>query len=272
MKQKMQKKQKKVSIKSKINVLTIILGLGVLGFFYLSYLLINDGLNEQYPQIFTIGLGIFFCILGILCIYSIFTYDDVYIPKTVKTKSSYLSNINAKKIIATVLILIGISLLYISSKSYIEKNQPIENTDLTKLTDIITNEVKLNNGGKGSKSILLNLKKYPEFKFQIIGNGFQAMNIDNFLNNVKQGDTISLHILTEDFNKKITKEKELTFYDKSVNYSFIHVLGVSDKNKTYLNIYDYNKESENDRPWDIWLYGLVGIFLIGRAIFLIRMR
>ncbi|MFY8109093.1 MAG: hypothetical protein ACOVO9_08875 [Bacteroidia bacterium] len=267
-----QKKQKKESIKSKINVLTIILGLGVLGFFYLSYILINDGLNEQYPQIFTLGLGVFFGIFGILCIYSIFTYDDVYIPKTVKPNSSYLSKINAKKIIAAVLILIGSSLLYISFKLYFEKEQPFENTDLTKLTDVITNEVKLNTGSKGSKSILLNLKKYPEFKFQIIGNGFQSMNIDNFLNNVKQGDTISLSIMTDDFNKKITKEKELTFYDKSVNYSFIYVLGVSDKNQNYLNIYDYNEESENDRPWGIGLYSLVGLFLIGSAIFLLKLR
>lgn len=268
----MQKKQKKVPIKSKINLLTTILGLGVLGFFFLSYILINDGLNEQHPQIFTIGLGVFFGILGILCIYSIFTYDNVYIPKPVKTNSSYLSKISAKKIIAGVLILIGTSFLYISLKFYIEKKQTIENSDLTKLTDVITNEVKLNTGGKGSKSILLNLKKYSEFKFQIIGNGIQAMNIDNFLNSVKQGDTISLSILTEDFNKKITKEKELNFFDKSVNYGFISVLGVSDKNQTYLNIYDYNEESENDRPWDIWLYGLVGLFLIGRAIFLLRLR
>jgi hypothetical protein len=62
------------------------------------------------------------------------------------------------------------------------------------------------------------------------------MATDNFINNVKQGDTLSISILTDEFVKKITKTKELDFYDKYVDYGFIIVFEVSDKNQNYLNL------------------------------------
>jgi hypothetical protein len=97
-------------------------------------------------------------------------------------------------------------------------------------------------------------------------------NTENFIHNVKQGDTISLSILKDEFAKKITKEKELNFYDKSVNYGIISVFGVSDKNQNYLNIYNYNNELTSDKPYGIWMFGLLGLFLIGTATYLLRLK
>ena len=257
---------------SKINGLTIILGLGGLGFFYLCYFLINDGLHGQYPQIWPIGLGAFFGIFGFFCFYTLFTYDKVYLPKTEKKNSSYFDKVTPKTYFAIAFFIIGVLSLYISLQFYIDKDKTISSSDLTTLTDVITNKVEIRKGSKGSKSIFLYLKNYSEFQFQISGNGFYAMNTENFINNVKQGDTISLSIFTGEFVKKITKEMELDFYDKSVNYGIISVFGVSDKNQNYLNANNYNNELRSDKPYGIWMFGLLGLFLIGTATYLLRLK
>ena len=270
----MKNKPKKVVSKSSINSLTIILGLGGLGFFYLAYFLIRDGLAEEFPQIWPIGLGGFFGVFGLFCFYTLFTYDKIYIPKTEKanTKPSYFSTIKTKTYFAMVFFLVGLFSLYISLRFYIDKSEEVFIKDLTTLTDVISNKVEIHKGSKGSKSIFLYFKNYSDFQFQISGIAYSAMNTDKFIDNVKQGDTISVAIKTDEFHKKIIKEKELGFYDKSVNYGIISVFELSDKNLNYLDLYDYNKQNISDKPWGIGMYGLLGFFLIGTSIYLMRLK
>jgi hypothetical protein len=153
------KKQKKVVTESKINFFTIFVGIGGLAFLYVSYFLINDGLQEPYPQIWPIGLGVFFGIFGILCFIALFTFDKVYIPKTENKKSIYLSKIKSKTYFAIAFLLIGFFSIYSSLKFYIIPIETISSSDLTTITDVITNKVEIN---KGAKEICLReMKKLP---------------------------------------------------------------------------------------------------------------
>lgn len=276
------KKQIKVLKKSKINVLAIILISGALGFFILSYYLINEGLQDVYPQIYTIGLGVFFLLFGVGCLYSLYVFEkdenDVFDKKKelkIENKNlffMFFKQIKLKYYFAAPFFILGLFSLYASYNFYVIKDDELLYSDLTTLKDVITNKVEIISSGRGSKLVSICLKKHPEFLFQISGVAFSAFDAGNYIRNVNQGDTISLSILTDEFQKKISKERELGFNDKYSNYGIIRFYSLSDKNFSYLDIYDYNIENRKNNSFAIWMYGLFDFFLIGVSIYLINLK
>ena len=134
--------------------------------------------------------------------------------------------------------------------------------DITTLRQIVTNEIKIDTPAKGGPSIKLSLKEYSNFDFEINGNAYSATYADNLVRNVKVGDTLLVDIKTDEYKKKLTKEKPLGFFDKTINYRLINVYGLRDKNKTYLTLSDYNKERETDAPLVSWISLLIGLGLL----------
>jgi hypothetical protein len=74
--------------------------------------------------------------------------------------------------------------------------------------------------------------------------------------------------MKDEYQMKLTKEKPLGFWDKTINYSFISVYELRDKDHTYLTIRDLNKEHKSDTPIGIWMFGLAGLFVLGTGIYL----
>jgi hypothetical protein len=158
--------------------------------------------------------------------------------------------------------------LFVAYHFYLTKDNEINYSELQTITDVITNKAEIKKGSKGSRSIRIKLKSYPSFSFDIAGNGYSATYASDYVTNVKIGDTLSLDIIKDEYQMKLTKEKPLGFWDKTINYSFILVYGLRDKNNSYLNLSDYNNEHKSDSPIGIWLFGLVGLFVLGVGLYL----
>lgn len=178
-----------------------------------------------------------------------------------KEKDLQKSNIKKSNTKLEIGILFILSCIFLIG-SYIsfENSKTILSTqDITTLRQIVTNEIKIDTPAKGGSSIKLSLKEYPNFDFQINGIAFSATNTSNLISNVKIGDTILVDIKTDEYKKKLTKEKPLGFFDKTLNYKFINIYGLRDKTKTYLTLSDYNAERKTEAPWVFWISLLTGL-------------
>lgn len=140
-------------------------------------------------------------------------------------------------------------------------------SELQTIADVITNRAEIEVGSRGSRSIIIKLKSYPLFRFNIVGNGFSATHVSDYVANVKIGDTLNLDIKKDEYQMKLTKEKELGFWDKTVNYSLISVYGLRDKNYSYLTLADYNSEYKKDAPIGFVLLGFIGIFMLSGGLY-----
>lgn len=168
------------------------------------------------------------------------------------------------KIGATFLLIFGLVVIIFGFKLLFFPKESINSNSLTEVKGSIINKVEITKGSKGKRSISIILKEYPKFKFDISGTAFKATNKTEYLSNVSIGNTLHLGILTNSYNKKISKHLNLTFWDKSINYHFIQVYELKDKERTYLSIQDYNKKAKESAIWN-WLIVLFGLYLLWEA-------
>jgi hypothetical protein len=154
----------------------------------------------------------------------------------------YKKNIYCAVGLALVAVLLLCGAFHLSFTS----NKELKHTELQAITGEIINIAKIKKGAKGSRTIEIKLKSYPEFSFNISGNAFAATNAARYVENVTTGDTLYLDILKDDYLKKLVQEKPLNFCDRYLNYSFISVYGLRHKNITYLYLYDYNEKYKGD--------------------------
>jgi hypothetical protein len=165
----------------------------------------------------------------------------------------------------------GIFFLGLFFYNYSNKSKALSSTDLTRLEQVVTSPIAIHKGSKGKRSIRLRLKDYPDFKFEIDDNTFRATNAEAFVANVETGDTLFVDVITNDYQKKLTKEKELGFFDKTINYRTIDVYGLADKNNAYLSLQSYNENNQSMGDFRFWFWGILGaIGIVMGLVFLKR--
>ncbi|MFD2246994.1 hypothetical protein [Pontibacter ruber] len=152
---------------------------------------------------------------------------------------------------------------------YADKDSTLSSDSLTTITGEITSPVEISSGAKSSRYIQIELKEYPGFSFDINGVAYAATDADEFVSRVKVGDRVSLSIPTDQYRKKLTKEEELGFWDKTVNYSFIQVYGLQDNHQSYLSTYAYGEEKKDDDKVGIWAFSLLCVFFSGIGIYVL---
>lgn len=168
--------------------------------------------------------------------------------------------------------ILGSLFLYGAVRQFQKKDIEINSSQLQTITDKIISEPTIYKGSKGSRSIKIKLNSFPTFRFEISGYGYQACYAGDYIENVKLGDTIKLDILKDQYKMKLSKEKPLGFWDKSINYSQISVYGLRFKNYTYLDLNDYNKEIRNQSPFGIWVFGIMGLGFILFGIYTFKLK
>ncbi len=299
----------------------LILLFGGLGFVAIGIYLATSFSNSKYPDLFGLGLGAFFLILGLISLYSILVnfntitiYQDRFEVKSILgfiRRTIYLNEIiywteikketktlkwfdltivskNSKQKISSSIYLNydGLKSLITKGKKRNSQNEKLVKSKVAKyfgygfiafgllslygayyvyqnrysqevpqetliISDIIINKAEIKKGSKGSRHIHILLKKYPEFIFSISGVALSATYASDFENQVKIGDTLKVEISKDIYLKKIAKSKELEFWDKYSNYSFISILGLSYKESTYLTYDDLIKEDKSDSSFVI---------------------
>ena len=88
------------------------------------------------------------------------------------------------------------------------------------------------------------------------------MNAGAFVSETKKGDTLTVSIKKEDYEKKLIKTKPLDFFDKSIYNSDIGVFSLSNKGKTYLSVAHYESELLENQDIGYYIFGGIGIFLL----------
>jgi len=137
--------------------------------------------------------------------------------------------VNNSKQLGLICIVVGLFFLFLASNSYKNLTE-IKQIEITTLKQKIVSKIEILTGSKGSKSLKIKLQQYPDFDFQVIGSAYSAALIDKFISNVKTGDTLLVDIKKDEFRMKLTKEDRLGFFDKMIDYKFILVYGLRDKN------------------------------------------
>ena len=236
-------------------------------FLLLSGYLISVSFNGKYPQLWGLVLGAACGFFGLYAVYTILLELEIISSRTTHPAIPPKTEFSGRY--AWVWLILTLLASYIAFRYYTRNDDGVAESDLTALTDILTSEVKIVSGPKGAKSIDIRLKKHPGFDFEIDGLAFQATHSDNFINQVKTGDTVSIDILTDDYEKKIAGRKPLTFWDKTVNYGFIPVYGLRHRGTGYLNVEEYNRASREDPPW---AWGFILFIVVGLYFFRTRKR
>lgn len=160
---------------------------------------------------------------------------------------------------------------YVTFAFYKKTNFNIH-SNTNEIIGTITEDAKISTSGKGHKSISFNLKEFPKYTFSISGVRFEATFIDDYLNNIRKGDTLYLTISTDDYLEKIKKIKEPNFKRKHINYSFIGVYQLKDKNKAYISIEYYNLKEADDNKLGLIIFAILTFSTLGFLIYRITKK
>lgn len=156
-------------------------------------------------------------------------------------------------------IIFGLILLFCAYKFVMIKE--LQSSDIIVFGDKISKDIEIIRGSKNSKSILIKLDKYPEFDFKINGPAFKAIDSEDLIEKVKQGDSVFIGIKKTDFNRKLIKKDSLTFTDKYFHFKNISVESITAQNKEYLELAESNKRRISNRYWGFGFFGIFGSFL-----------
>ena len=144
--------------------------------------------------------------------FSSYHYDCYSALKSQLTKNKarnvvYEEKADAKSIayFSLVFLIIGLLMLGSSCKYYLGNAEKIDPKQYATIEEIVTSEIKIKREGKSSRYINLKLNDYPDFKFRISCSSFYEKDIDNFVSNVSLGDTLTVTISKEKFDKKLQR-------------------------------------------------------------------
>jgi len=166
-------------------------------------------------------------------------------------------------------IIIGSLFLYGFWNIYNNKDKVILPEELTTMKITVTNKLEIHKS-KSSRWVKIKTKEYPSFIFKLSANNFLASDAQQFVTNVRKGDIIEMDILTDTYEKKLTKSKQLTFWDKTVNYNLISVYGIRDINQSYLTLKALNiRHKSVSTSLAFWLLVLVVLGIISSGIYLL---
>lgn len=161
----------------------------------------------------------------------------------IKNKPSKNSSFDYRLLLFGALsIIMGVFLMYkiLAKRIYTNEILPIQK--YIELVDTIKNNPKNQRTRAHYTNIVLN--KYPEFDFIFYGLSLNEKLSNRFNNNVKKGWDVKLLISQEEFNKKILKTENLSFFDKHINYEEILIYDLTINDYHYLNM---NKTIEKNK-------------------------
>lgn len=156
--------------------------------------------------------------------------------------------------------IVGILIFYFSSFFYDFKK--IENNDFVYFTNKLKNEITLVKGRKGKNHFVIQLTDFSNYEFKISGRNYDGIFDKNeFLKTFKSGDIITIGLNKDDYDKKISKKKELNLLDKYLNFSVIQIKQIMNKqNKPLINLEEVNRLHLQNNYIGIGLFSFFGLF------------
>lgn len=153
---------------------------------------------------------------------------------------------------ATIYVLLALCSLVIYSglKVYLYPNRDYEDLQLSEVRDVADKAPDIYEGTGSDKAIKLHLANYPGLTFEISGIGYYATRA---IDKIQKGDSVFLSIETSEYEKKITKEMSMTFWDKTDQPNQISVYELADNERQYLSLNNYMEANAQDEKAGIFI-------------------
>lgn len=151
--------------------------------------------------------------------------------------------LSQKKITGIVLLFTGLffAFVFLSVDRHMWGN--IHENDLTQITTVLAKKPEIRYDSKGRRSLELHLQTFPNASFINSGLFYTATESIQFCSRTQIGDTITISLLTDEYKKKITKEKSRTISEKILgNKNRLTIYGLTYKNYQYVNLTEINKQ------------------------------
>lgn len=142
---------------------------------------------------------------------------------------------------------------------YLNPDNDFRNLELSTVAGTITETPQKITPSKGGTHIDIQLKNFPNYTFEIYGNGCSATK--SGYGKINSGDSVFIGISKDQYQKKITKEKGLSFFDKVINYHSINVYEFSNKDEKFLAIENYRIVEIKDNKLGFYI-AVVGFSLM----------
>jgi hypothetical protein len=137
------------------------------------------------------------------------------------------------------LMALGVVLLIIAVVTFRFCIKPVLPANLTAITYPITTKPTWAGGGENRSELSLKVDKYPDFYFSVPSEA-QPDSAWLFMDSVRKNDMVTIEIPTDDYEKKLSKTRPITFLDMNMNYHHIPVLGLTLKGRNYASLNAYN--------------------------------
>ncbi|MFD2908034.1 hypothetical protein ACFSX9_04725 [Flavobacterium ardleyense] len=159
-----------------------------------------------------------------------------------------------------------ISLVLFYFSSYFYDFRPIDHKDYLYMQTVLQNDETFVRNGEGKKQIEIEVIEQKDFNFIISGNSYAAISDQySFNETFKKGNKIAIGIKKDEFIKKISKTKKLSFLDKYFNFKLIRVHQIKDATgKSLIDLEEINRlntESNYLSIGTLSLFGLLFLFL-----------
>ncbi|MBI1307199.1 MAG: hypothetical protein GC181_11405 [Bacteroidetes bacterium] len=137
------------------------------------------------------------------------------------------------------ILILGIMVLSMGMISGFRKTDDTQPSDLVMVKGTLKDSMEVDYI-KRNTSLLLHLHEYPDFVFRLSGAQKLPMHPEKIAAKFENGDSVFVRIRKDDFLKKISREKKLSFSDKHFNYKFIDIYGLRNSNSEYIRYDDLN--------------------------------
>ena len=155
-------------------------------------------------------------------------------------------------------ILIGLTFLGITAKNYEYKK--LSSSDISIVKGHLSEPLKLERGRR-SKTLIIKLNEFPEFNFRVGGMSLSETYYEDLMKDFNKGQLLEFAIENKDYDKKISKTTELTFWDLIFHYDKIHIVEIIDNDFKYLSLEDYNRVHNTNNKWLLGFFGIFGLLL-----------
>jgi hypothetical protein len=165
----------------------------------------------------------------------------------------------AEKIIFLSFIIVSLyGMYYFYDKS---RNYKIDDNSLIEVELTLDKKPEIIKGSKSS-SLIMSIKEFPTFEFGIYGVAFKTSKRVEFVENTEGGEKIVLTFEKDEYEQKLTKTAELTFWNKYFSYSEIKVYGIKSQKMVFLDTESYVEETKSDSKWGYWGLLVVLIYFL----------
>ncbi len=166
-------------------------------------------------------------------------------------------------------VFIGCIFIFFAARNYNYKN--LSSKDISVVSGHLSQPLRIEKG-RNSNSLLIKLKEFPEYDFRAGGMTLQETYYSDLMNDFREGDVIDLTIQNKVYDKKISKKKELTYWDLIYHFRKIHVVEIYGKDFKYLAMDDYNRVHQKNSRQIVVVFGFFGLLFIIGAILIYKKR